>query len=498
MKRGIVMSIEAKHAVVMTADGRFVRAPLHGSPQIGEEIVFEEETIARRPRWNRQIQRYAGAAALLCLIVLSGLIYGIQQANPVVAYLTMDINPSIEIGVDSKEKVRKLRALNDDGKRIIEGIHYKGVHVDDVASAILDKASGAHYLDLPDQEILITSLLLNGKKKPDDGFESALTGKLDQRLQDWIVQHGSVLGGKVSIATLSIPQELRTEADANGVSSGKMALYLMAKDNGYVLELSELKERTVKELAEPMGGLQSMMTSQTAVGTKENLQKLLEKEKSAGAKATSNSENKPATGSGNKTPKPSGSSESGKAVVAKPTPKPSVKPSSKPSLKPSTSAKPWKPNGSKDRHDDDDDDDDRRGSGHRNDDDDDDHGRGGDRDRDDGDDDHDRGVDDDRNGNRKGGKDSGKHNHGKEEDRDDEGDDRRNGKSPSGERNKNNQNDDDDDERDDRDEGDKRGGSKQGEQHQNGNGGGQGEKNRDDEDERSHRERDDDERGDDD
>lgn len=278
MKRGIVMSIHDKHAVVMTESGQFLRAPLQGSPQIGEEIIFEEEIArSRRSRWNRNLYRYAGAAAILCILAVSGLAYVLKAQNPVVAYLTMDINPSVEIGVDGGEKVRELRALNEDGAKVIEGIAYKGINVEIVASAILEKARKSHYLDASHNDIIITSILIDGEKRPGLQFESLLTGKLDQNLQQWLQDNASAVQD-VSITTLSVPEDIRVAAAANGVSSGKMAVYLMAKNEGYELELKQLKEESIDEWTEPIGGVKKIVKANDEAKMKKKLQKLLENE----------------------------------------------------------------------------------------------------------------------------------------------------------------------------------------------------------------------------
>ncbi|RIX52705.1 hypothetical protein D3P08_11865 [Paenibacillus nanensis] len=360
MKRGIVMSIHERHAVVMTADGQFLRAPLQGSPQIGEELVFEEEIpVKRRAGLSRVASRYAAAAAMFCLLTIAGIAYSIQTANPVVAYVTMDINPSVEIGVDGKERVRALRALNEDGAKLIENIDYKGKDVETVAAVILEQANQSHYLDAPHKDILITSIMLSGKKGFAVEFESILTDSLNKKLQQWLAEHTSELKD-VTIMTLSVPEELREAADANGISSGKMAVYLMAKDEGYEGEISELKEVSIDKWTEPIGGVKQIVDDEDEAATKAKLQELLAKEK----KEKEAQEKKP-------------NGQTGAALQDGPTEKPAASPSAVPAVTPASkpTAKPSKPsdskgnNGKKDRDDDDedsDDDEDKKNSNNRN------------------------------------------------------------------------------------------------------------------------------------
>ncbi|MFD0961282.1 anti-sigma factor domain-containing protein [Paenibacillus chungangensis] len=275
MKRGVVMSINKKYSTVMTADGQFVRVPLQGSPQIGEEILFEE--AFRRPGSFRTLYRYAAAAAVTGVLLTACLLYALSQVNPVVAYLTIDINPSLEMGVDKNANVLTLRALNEEGERLVAGFHYKGMDIDTAASVMLQRAADEHYLDEPHRDILITNVLMRERSGVDE-LESKVADGLRERLNDMLKRQ--LPDKEVTITTLSAPKELRDEADANGISTGKMAVYLMAKDEGYQLEMNEVKAQTIDKVTEPMGGLQQVVAEEErASNAKEKLRQLLIKER---------------------------------------------------------------------------------------------------------------------------------------------------------------------------------------------------------------------------
>lgn len=275
MKRGVVMSIHKQHAVVMTADGRFLQAPIQGIPQIGEEMTFEEEF--RTARNFKPAYWYMGAAAFVLLLFLPVLLFVQRDAHQVVAYLSMDINPSVEIGVDKNEKVRELRALNEDGGLIIKGLTYKGVNVETVAAAVLERAKGSNYLNTPNKDIFITSVLLVDNTAVKLDYESILAKKIDQTLRNLIVEL-TAEAASANITTMSIPNELREEAAANGISSGKMAVYLMAKEEGYHLELEQLKQQSIDKVTESIGGVKTIVDN-AADTSKEKLKELVVRER---------------------------------------------------------------------------------------------------------------------------------------------------------------------------------------------------------------------------
>lgn len=280
MKRGVVMSIHKQHAVVMTADGQFLQAPIQGKPQIGEEIAFEEEY--KKPRTFKPYYRFSSAAAIVLLLFVPFLFFMLRDAHPVVAYVSMDINPSVELGVDENEKVRELRALNEDGGLIIKGLDYKGVNVETVAASILERAKGSHYLDTPNKDIFIASVLIDDNPALKIDFENILTGKVDQKLRDVLTKLAAE-AASANITTLSVPNEVREEAAANGISSGKMAVYLMAKDEGYKLELEQLKQQSIDKVTEPIGGVKTIVDNAEDT-SKKKLKELVAREQEEKAK----------------------------------------------------------------------------------------------------------------------------------------------------------------------------------------------------------------------
>lgn len=56
---------------------------------------------------------------IVLLVLIIGIISFIILNNRVVSTITIDINPSIEIGLNKKEKVVKVKALNEDAKKLV-------------------------------------------------------------------------------------------------------------------------------------------------------------------------------------------------------------------------------------------------------------------------------------------------------------------------------------------------------------------------------------------
>lgn len=74
---------------------------------------------------------------ILFLLLFVGIVLFIIFNNRVVSVITLDINPSIEISLTNKDKVKKVVALNDDGKDIISN-NISGKSIDKALGIITD------------------------------------------------------------------------------------------------------------------------------------------------------------------------------------------------------------------------------------------------------------------------------------------------------------------------------------------------------------------------
>ncbi|WP_435169901.1 anti-sigma factor domain-containing protein [Paenibacillus glycanilyticus] len=280
MKRGIVLSIENKKAVVMTADGQFISIPRQAHMRVGEEAAIPAETGAMPRRNPKGVYWYSGAAAAILLFFIPFFYLTTAEAHPVVAYVSLDINPSIELGVDKQQRVQELSGLNRDGQAIVSKISYKGKSIEEVAASIMSTVAAEHYLDKPDKDIVITSYMLEDKK-PGKELEKTVTDAVDQKVQETIKQIDAAKEPNVTV--LSVPTEVREEASQNGISSGKMAVYLIAKDEGYNIELEQIKAQSLAEATKAAGGVKKIVEKGAS---KEKLKELAVKEKQNKSQAT--------------------------------------------------------------------------------------------------------------------------------------------------------------------------------------------------------------------
>lgn len=126
MKKGIVMKIDGAFLTLLTPEGEFLRAKKQNmSIEIGEEIHFFPLEI-EKPFKSMQIKNFLKVKptwiimAAVCIIL--GSFIPMYQNNKAYAYMSIDVNPSIELGVNKKMQVVELTGFNKEGKKVISAI----------------------------------------------------------------------------------------------------------------------------------------------------------------------------------------------------------------------------------------------------------------------------------------------------------------------------------------------------------------------------------------
>jgi hypothetical protein len=181
---------------------------------IDPPVDLVERTMKKRKVGFRVMKKKytfaLGAAAVLLFGILIGAFAfdGSPVDEPIVTgYYTVDINPSICLGVDADDKVAKVISQNEDADVLLSDLDFKG---DDVQAAILEivnAAKAAGYLADEEKYVLV------GYFSKDGFFASALQTDLEKSLGDMV--HLLLVSGTL---------ENKTQADGLGVSAGLLAL----------------------------------------------------------------------------------------------------------------------------------------------------------------------------------------------------------------------------------------------------------------------------------
>ena len=216
----------------------------------GMVLVKEERKKSKKGLW---ITLSACVAVCVCLFI--GLGY-FNNNMKVASTIGIDVNPSITVTVNKKEKVLDVTANNDDAKIILEEMDLAGSDINVAINALIGSMVKNGYIDELANSILISV------DNPNSAESEALRQKIVDELNAFINS-----GNNISVVSQSITSSSDKEALANsyGISVGKLELIekLIAKNNLYTYE--ELKDLSINELNLLLGSAtENVTTSGTA------------------------------------------------------------------------------------------------------------------------------------------------------------------------------------------------------------------------------------------
>jgi len=219
--KAVVLAKEGRYFSVLTEEGEFKRLKVRDEEiSAGDEIFLEEET-ARKPFFSSRRSPLAATAAAVVLLLLVGVFGG---SSPAAAYLAIDINPAIELGLDEEGKIVDFSAPDEEGQKVIEAASLKGLFWQEGLQQILLSSKELGFLETTGENEIFVSLIKN--KSGDtavvtpEEIEKSLTAEL-ARLQC----PGRVRFGKAGM-------EQREKAHGQGMSVNAYLLKEAARAEG--------------------------------------------------------------------------------------------------------------------------------------------------------------------------------------------------------------------------------------------------------------------------
>ena len=159
-------------------------------PQENEEAVKERQETKKGGAilFLSQMRGAAlGAAASLCLLMTGGGVWYYQYENRQIdSVIGIDVNPSVELSINRRERVLKAEALNEDGNQILSDMELKGVDLNVAVNAVVGSMVTHGYLDDLDNAILVT--VSNDSMTRASALRSSVVGNIEKTLEENQVQ----------------------------------------------------------------------------------------------------------------------------------------------------------------------------------------------------------------------------------------------------------------------------------------------------------------------
>ena len=143
----------------------------------------EETVVPLRPKRRSHTRALIACLTLVLVGGAGGVFY--QRANAVASVVSLDVNPSIELKVNQKEKVLACTPLNEEAEAVLSGMgggaDLKGTKLEVAVNAVVGALVSSGYLDSLSSAILIS--VEDQDQDRASRLRQELTGAVDSVLQ---------------------------------------------------------------------------------------------------------------------------------------------------------------------------------------------------------------------------------------------------------------------------------------------------------------------------
>ena len=202
-----------------------------------ESVLFQLNGSKRRERMYRLIA-IAAMLVLICNILLSGT--ALRRRNAVTTVVDIDVNPSIELLINSEDRVVAATPINADAERILEGMDLEGTQTKIAVNAILGSMVANGYLTGETNSILIS--VSSKKAGASDTIRADLSNEVGRMLNNY--------NSNASIVSQTICDDSEVEniSKQYDISTGKASLVkqIVSCDNSK--DAAELADMSITDL----------------------------------------------------------------------------------------------------------------------------------------------------------------------------------------------------------------------------------------------------------
>jgi hypothetical protein len=201
------------------------------------KYAFEKEMKKNRRKVLNMKKTFVTAAAVAICAVIG--FFGYTLYNTPVNYISLDINPSVEIGLNYFDKVVSIEGMNEDGEYLINGLELKRMSVQEAVRTLVEQASRNEYISGDGSTVIALTAGSNDEQKAE---------KLQQRSEEGV--NKALQDGNISaiVYTNCSDLALRNEAKEAGVSPGKFKLIKTLQSLEPEVEIDSLIDTKVAEI----------------------------------------------------------------------------------------------------------------------------------------------------------------------------------------------------------------------------------------------------------
>lgn len=190
---------------------------------------LSEKVYARKKKRTSPLRNFAAAAACALLVFLAG---GSYLYFTPTAYISVDVNPSLELGINRFDRIVSVTGYNEDGKALADSLDLKYMDYSDALEALLADQDMEVYLS-DNADVVLT-----------------VAGKSESQSSQILETVESCVSDHENVHCHSGDTEEIHHAHNAGLSFGKYQAYLTLKKLDPSVTLEEIQDMTMSQIRE--------------------------------------------------------------------------------------------------------------------------------------------------------------------------------------------------------------------------------------------------------
>lgn len=173
------------------------------------------------------------------IVLLAASATGVYAYTTPVKYISLDINPSVELAVNTFNIVIDAQAMNEDAETILEGHTVKNMSVEKAVNTLVESAVDNNYIAADGSSVISITTEAEDEEENEELQEQCSNGV------------SLAMSNKSAIAAMyqdSSDPALREEAKTLGISPGKYKLIKMLQTIDPTITVEEYKDAKVNEI----------------------------------------------------------------------------------------------------------------------------------------------------------------------------------------------------------------------------------------------------------
>lgn len=280
MEKGVLLEVQEEYLIVMTKDGSFkkaVKEMMHY--EIGDTVRVIPYVKNNVVELSFRKRVHVGLVTAATFVLLFAQLFLLQNSNEVYAYMSIDINPSMELSINDNMKVVDIETFNHDAEIVVQKLtDWKNKDVKLVTNDIIEICEQEGYLT--SKKVVLTTTIVKSNDSSNEHLEKAIAEiTIDAESEKFVMvtsQEASVEEREMSEKlNVSVGNYLKEQKETNKIINEAVPKKKKEVETIKINETETVKEKPLNKTVEPVEEIKKAAQKKTNVNESVQLEKSL-------------------------------------------------------------------------------------------------------------------------------------------------------------------------------------------------------------------------------